>query len=105
MRRRNAWTPPDSIPDKYRYYGARAKAVTRLQHSEELPLIVASALRTRLLSTAGFRRALTQPHQIEEWLMKNDFKPTVGHHFKPCSFPGYGCGRAISFGGRFEKSG
>lgn len=26
-------------------------------------------------------RALTQPHLIEEWLMKNDFKPTVGHHF------------------------
>jgi len=27
-------------------------------------------------------RALTQPHLIEEWLMKNDFKPSVGHHFK-----------------------
>jgi uncharacterized protein YndB with AHSA1/START domain len=26
-------------------------------------------------------RALTQPHLIEEWLMKNDFKPDVGHHF------------------------
>jgi uncharacterized protein YndB with AHSA1/START domain len=26
-------------------------------------------------------RALTQPHLMEEWLMKNDFKPTVGHHF------------------------
>jgi uncharacterized protein YndB with AHSA1/START domain len=26
-------------------------------------------------------RALTQPHLIEEWLMKNDFNPTVGHHF------------------------
>jgi len=26
-------------------------------------------------------RALTQPHLIEEWLMKNDFKPTVGHRF------------------------
>ena len=26
-------------------------------------------------------RALTQPHLIEEWLMKNDFKPEVGHHF------------------------
>jgi uncharacterized protein YndB with AHSA1/START domain len=24
-------------------------------------------------------RALTQPHLIEEWLMKNDFKPVVGH--------------------------
>ncbi|MCP1782987.1 uncharacterized protein YndB with AHSA1/START domain [Bradyrhizobium barranii subsp. barranii] len=23
-------------------------------------------------------RALTQPHLIEEWLMKNDFKPVVG---------------------------
>jgi uncharacterized protein YndB with AHSA1/START domain len=26
-------------------------------------------------------RALTQPHLIEEWLMKNDFAPVVGHHF------------------------
>lgn len=27
-------------------------------------------------------RALTQPHLIEEWLMKNDFKPAVDHRFK-----------------------
>ena len=26
-------------------------------------------------------RALTQPHLIEQWLMKNDFKPVVDHHF------------------------
>jgi uncharacterized protein YndB with AHSA1/START domain len=26
-------------------------------------------------------RALTQPHLIEEWLMKNDFKPLVDHRF------------------------
>jgi uncharacterized protein YndB with AHSA1/START domain len=26
-------------------------------------------------------RALTQPHLIEEWLMKNSFKPVVGHRF------------------------
>jgi uncharacterized protein YndB with AHSA1/START domain len=26
-------------------------------------------------------RALTQPHLIEEWLMKNDFKLVVGHGF------------------------
>ena len=26
-------------------------------------------------------RALTQPHLIEEWLMKNDFKLAVGHRF------------------------
>lgn len=26
-------------------------------------------------------RALTQPHLIEEWLMKADFKPVVGHRF------------------------
>jgi uncharacterized protein YndB with AHSA1/START domain len=26
-------------------------------------------------------RALTQPHLIEEWLMKNDFKPAVDHRF------------------------
>jgi uncharacterized protein YndB with AHSA1/START domain len=25
--------------------------------------------------------ALTQPHLIEEWLMKNDFKPVVDHRF------------------------
>jgi len=27
-------------------------------------------------------RALTQPHLMEEWLMKNDFKPDVGHKFQ-----------------------
>ncbi|MES1156788.1 MAG: SRPBCC domain-containing protein [Alphaproteobacteria bacterium] len=27
-------------------------------------------------------RALTQPHLIEDWLMKNDFAPDVGHRFK-----------------------
>lgn len=27
-------------------------------------------------------RALTQPHLIEEWLMKNDFAPAVDHRFK-----------------------
>ena len=27
-------------------------------------------------------RALTQPHLIEEWLMKNDFQPAVGHRFE-----------------------
>ena len=26
-------------------------------------------------------RALTQPHLIEEWLMKNNFKPDLGHRF------------------------
>ncbi|SDH24467.1 SRPBCC family protein [Paraburkholderia phenazinium] len=26
-------------------------------------------------------RALTQPHLIEEWLMKSDFKPDMGHRF------------------------
>ncbi len=26
-------------------------------------------------------RALTQPHLMEEWLMKNDFSPVVGHRF------------------------
>jgi uncharacterized protein YndB with AHSA1/START domain len=26
-------------------------------------------------------RALTQPHLIAEWLMKNDFNAVVGHHF------------------------
>ncbi len=27
-------------------------------------------------------RALTQPHLMEAWLMKNDFAPKVGHQFK-----------------------
>lgn len=27
-------------------------------------------------------RALTQPHLIAEWLMKNDFEAAVGHSFK-----------------------
>ena len=27
-------------------------------------------------------RALTQPHLIEEWLMKTDFKPVPGHKFR-----------------------
>lgn len=27
-------------------------------------------------------RALTQPHLIEEWLMKNDFKPVAGAQFR-----------------------
>ena len=26
-------------------------------------------------------QALTQPHLIEEWLMKNDFKPVTDHRF------------------------
>ena len=26
-------------------------------------------------------RALTQPHLMEEWLMKNDFEPVAGHRF------------------------
>jgi uncharacterized protein YndB with AHSA1/START domain len=27
-------------------------------------------------------RALTQPHLLEDWLMKNDSKPVVDHRFK-----------------------
>jgi len=27
-------------------------------------------------------RALTQPHLIEEWLMKNEFRPVIGHRFE-----------------------
>jgi uncharacterized protein YndB with AHSA1/START domain len=27
-------------------------------------------------------RALTQPHLIQEWLMKNDFQPVLGHRFE-----------------------
>jgi uncharacterized protein YndB with AHSA1/START domain len=32
-------------------------------------------------------RALTQPHLIEEWLMKNDFMPIVGYRFNLRSTP------------------
>jgi uncharacterized protein YndB with AHSA1/START domain len=32
-------------------------------------------------------RALTQPHLIEAWLMKNDFKPVAGHRFNLRSDP------------------
>jgi len=27
-------------------------------------------------------RALTEPHLLEEWLMKNDFRPVVDHKFR-----------------------
>lgn len=27
-------------------------------------------------------RALTQPHLLQDWLMRNDFKPVVDHRFK-----------------------
>ena len=37
-------------------------------------------------------RALTQPHLIEEWLMKNDFKPVADHRFKfPADWGGVDC--------------
>ena len=32
-------------------------------------------------------RALTQPHLIAEWLMRNDFQPVIGHHFRLRSDP------------------
>ena len=32
-------------------------------------------------------RALTLPHLIEEWLMKNDFKPVAGHRFNLSNQP------------------
>jgi uncharacterized protein YndB with AHSA1/START domain len=32
-------------------------------------------------------RALTQPHLIAEWLMKNDFSPVIGHRFNLRSDP------------------
>ena len=39
-------------------------------------------------------RALTQPHLIEEWLMKNDFVPEVGHRFNLRTAP-YGSWNGI----------
>jgi uncharacterized protein YndB with AHSA1/START domain len=32
-------------------------------------------------------RALTQPHLMEAWLMKNDFKPVEGHRFNLSNEP------------------
>ena len=32
--------------------------------------------------TAKVWRALTEPHLIGEWLMKNDFQPVLGHAFQ-----------------------
>jgi uncharacterized protein YndB with AHSA1/START domain len=32
-------------------------------------------------------RALTQPHLIQEWLMKNNFEPVVGHRFRLSADP------------------
>ena len=50
-------------------------------------------------------RALTQPHLIEEWLMKNDFKPVVGHSFNfradwgavDCQVPAIEANRTLSY--------
>jgi len=43
-----------------------------------------SFVELEISSSAGKKiwRALTQPHLIEEWLMKNDFKPVVGPQFQ-----------------------
>jgi uncharacterized protein YndB with AHSA1/START domain len=46
-------------------------------------------------------RALTQPHLIEEWLMKNDFKPVVDHRF--ISSRGLGRCRVSGHGSRAEQ--
>ena len=46
-------------------------------------------------------RALTQPHLIEEWLMKNDFKPVVGPPFQ--SSRRLGRGRLPGPGRRAEQ--
>ena len=47
-------------------------------------------------------RALTQPHLIEEWLMKNDFQPVVGHRFTLARATGTAC-RLSGPGGRAEQ--
>jgi uncharacterized protein YndB with AHSA1/START domain len=41
-------------------------------------------------------RALTQPHLIEEWLMKNDFEPVAGRRFKFSADWGGVDGRVLS---------
>lgn len=50
----------------------------------EMPLETRSVIVERELPHPPEKlwRALTQPHLIEEWLMKNDFSPVVGHRFK-----------------------
>jgi uncharacterized protein YndB with AHSA1/START domain len=40
-------------------------------------------------------RALTQGALIEEWLMKNDFQPVIGHRFSFRSTPVPGCDGVI----------
>ena len=47
-------------------------------------------------------RALTQPHLIEEWLMKNDFSPIVGHRFNLSA--DWGSGGVSGGGSRGEKN-
>ena len=47
-------------------------------------------------------RALTQPHLIEEWLMKNDFKPIVDHRFNLRA--DWGCCRLSGPGSRAEQN-
>lgn len=57
-------------------------------------------------------RALTQPHLIEEWLMKNDFAPVVGHRFNlrgewggvlECEVLTVEAGRALSYTWNFAS--
>jgi Activator of Hsp90 ATPase homolog 1-like protein len=51
-------------------------------------------------------RALTQPHLIEEWLMKNDFMPVVGRHFNLRRAPQPDLNIVVAcevFGGRAEQ--
>jgi uncharacterized protein YndB with AHSA1/START domain len=52
--------------------------MTRTEQTEKLTVVVE---RDIAHPPEKIWRALTQPHLIEEWLMKNDFKPIVGHHF------------------------
>ncbi len=56
-------------------------------------------------------RALTQPHLIEEWLMKNDFAPNVGHRFQlkgewggalDCEVKAIETGRSLSYSWDFN---
>lgn len=56
-------------------------------------------------------RALTQPHLIEGWLMKNDFAPTVGHRFNlrgewggvlDCEVTAIETGRTLSYSWNFS---
>src|SRR5262249_33908800 len=84
--------PADRLDKSNDWLLARPVRQTRRSSQEDGPM-TATATATETRSVVIERetppppeklgRALTQPHLIEEWLMKNDFKPVMGHQFNP----------------------